>query len=34
MVGDAWDDVDLQCDGDLTTLHNVATTGYELRLRF
>lgn len=34
MVGDAWNDVDLQCDGDLTTLNNVATTGYELRLLF
>jgi hypothetical protein len=34
MVGDAWNDVDLQCDGDITTLHNIATSGYELRLRF
>lgn len=34
MVGDAWNDVDLQCDGDLTTLNNVATSGYELRLLF
>ncbi|GAB7333336.1 hypothetical protein MBLNU13_g04962t1 [Cladosporium sp. NU13] len=34
MVGDAWNDVDLQCDGDFTTLNNVATSGYELRLLF
>ena len=34
MVGDAWNDVDLQCDSDLTTLNNVATSGYELRLLF
>ena len=34
MVDDAWNDVDLQCDGDLTTLNNVATSGYELRLLF
>lgn len=34
LVGDAWNDVDLQCDGDITTLHNVATSGYELRLLF
>jgi len=34
MTGDAWNDVDLQCDGDITTLNNVATSGYELRLLF
>jgi hypothetical protein len=34
MDGDVWNDVDLQCDGDITTLHNIATTGYELRLLF
>lgn len=34
MAGDAWNDVDLQCDGDITTLNNVATSGYELRLLF
>lgn len=34
LAGDAWNDVDLQCDGDITTLHNIATSGYELRLLF
>lgn len=34
MAGNAWDDVDLQCDGDISSLNNITTSGYELRLLF
>ncbi|KAM0716978.1 hypothetical protein Q7P37_006830 [Cladosporium fusiforme] len=34
MASHAWDDVDLQCDGDLSGINNITTSGYELRLLF
>lgn len=34
MGSNAWDGVDLQCDGEIPTLSNITTSGYELRLLF
>jgi len=29
-----WDAADVQCDGDITSLHNISSSGYELKLLF
>lgn len=34
VISREWDAADVQCDGDITSLHNISSSGYELRLLF